>query len=75
MLHPSVVVAVVIILATATWFGHARTEFRTPEAPEMMTVDFEHAHGELKRTVAEKGLKIDGVKEGNPETFVVESET
>ena len=74
MLHLSVVVAVVIILATATWFGHARTEYRTPEAPEM-TVDFEHAHGELKRTVAEKGLKIDGVKESNPETFMVESET
>jgi hypothetical protein len=73
--HLSVVVAVVIILATATWFGHARTEYRTPEAPEMMTVDFEHAHGELKRTVAEKGLKIDGVKESNPETFMVESET
>jgi hypothetical protein len=41
----------------------------------MMTVDFEHANGELKRTVAEKGPKTDGVKEGNLETFVVESET
>ena len=41
----------------------------------MMTVDFEHANGELKQTVAEKSLKIDGVKESNQETFVVESET
>jgi hypothetical protein len=52
-----VVVAVVIILATLTWFGHARFEYRTPQLPKETRTAI-GAGGELNRPATKEETKI-----------------
>ena len=66
-----VVVAIVIILAATTWFGHARSEYRTPQPPDKIAVGCEHADGEPKGPPTK--VQIEGVKESHPEASVGEN--
>jgi hypothetical protein len=52
------VIAVVIILATLTWFRHARFEYRTPQSPEDMIKAIHHVNVEpLNEAATAKDLK------------------